>query len=102
MRMASPADIASENGRLESAVCHLDAERGRLTYRGYDVNELARHATFEEVAYLLVAGALPTRVGGEGASARVGRDAEALQRRSDAGFGRCPRTPMNSPYCGRR
>ena len=61
MRMASPADIASDNGRIESAVCHLDAERGRLTYRGYDVNELARHATFEEVAYLLVAGALPTR-----------------------------------------
>jgi len=60
MRMASPAEI-SANGRLESAVCHLDAERGRLTYRGYDVNELARHATFEEVAYLLVVGVLPTR-----------------------------------------
>jgi citrate synthase len=58
--MASPAEI-SANGRLESTVCHLDAERGRLTYRGYDVNELARHATFEEVAYLLVAGVLPTR-----------------------------------------
>ncbi len=61
MRMASPADIAGETGRLESAVCHLDAERGRLTYRGYDVNELAQHVTFEEVAFLLVSGALPTR-----------------------------------------
>jgi citrate synthase len=59
--MASPADTSSDIGRLESAVCHLDAERGRLTYRGYDVNDLARHATFEEVAFLLVAGALPSK-----------------------------------------
>lgn len=51
---------APADGGIASAVCHLDAERGRLTYRGYDVTELAEHATFEEVAYLLVAGALPT------------------------------------------
>ncbi|WP_416424667.1 2-methylcitrate synthase [Pseudomonas sp. App30] len=30
-----------------------------LTYRGYDVRELAEHATFEEVAYLLLYGELP-------------------------------------------
>jgi citrate synthase len=60
--MAAPAEIAPDTGRIESAVCHLDADRGRLTYRGYDVNELAEHATFEQVAYLLVAGALPTPV----------------------------------------
>jgi citrate synthase len=40
-------------------VCHLDAERGRLTYRGYDVRELAERSSFEETAYLLVAGRLP-------------------------------------------
>jgi citrate synthase len=59
--MTSPADIAPDSERLESAVCHLDAERGRLTYRGYDVNELAQHATFEQVAFLLVTGALPSK-----------------------------------------
>lgn len=42
-----------------SAVCQLDAERGRLTYRGYDVRQLARQSTFEETAFLLVAGRLP-------------------------------------------
>lgn len=33
---------------------------GVLTYRGYDINELALHANFEEVAYLLWFGKLPT------------------------------------------
>jgi 2-methylcitrate synthase len=32
-----------------------------LTYRGYDVKELAEHASFEEVAYLLLYGELPTQ-----------------------------------------
>ncbi len=31
-----------------------------LTYRGYDIEDLAVHATFEEVAYLLLYGELPT------------------------------------------
>src|SRR5215471_4573785 len=31
-----------------------------LRYRGYDVVELAAHATFEEVAYLLLRGELPS------------------------------------------
>ena len=59
--MTSPAEPAPDTGQLVSAVCHLDADRGRLTYRGYDVNELAEHATFEEVSFLLVAGVLPTK-----------------------------------------
>ncbi len=32
-----------------------------LTYRGYDVRELAEHARFEEVAYLLMYGELPNQ-----------------------------------------
>jgi len=32
-----------------------------LTYRGYDVRDLAEHALFEEVAYLLLYGELPTQ-----------------------------------------
>lgn len=33
-----------------------------LTYRGYEIHDLAEHATFEEVAYLLIYGELPTKV----------------------------------------
>jgi len=36
-------------------------EEGRLTYRGYDIADLAAHASFEEVAYLLWHGRLPNR-----------------------------------------
>lgn len=46
--------------RIPSSVCHLDAARGRLAYRGYDVRELAEQCSYEEVAYLLVHGDLPT------------------------------------------
>jgi citrate synthase len=44
-----------------SAICFLDGERGVLAYRGYDIHDLARFATFEEVCYLLWHGRLPTR-----------------------------------------
>lgn len=43
-----------------SSICFLDGKAGRLLYRGYDVHDLARHATFEEVVYLLWHGELPT------------------------------------------
>lgn len=37
----------------------VDGANGRLIYRGYDIDDLANHASFEEVLYLLVLGALP-------------------------------------------
>jgi citrate synthase len=43
----------------ETKLCDLDGVNGRLAYRGYDIGDLAREATFEEVAYLLWHGALP-------------------------------------------
>lgn len=43
----------------ETAVATVGKEGRGLTYRGYSINDLAEHATFEEVAYLLVYGALP-------------------------------------------
>ena len=45
----------------ETRLCDLDGRNGRLAYAGYDIDELARQATFEEVAYLLWHDALPTR-----------------------------------------
>ncbi|HYM25058.1 MAG TPA: citrate synthase [Vicinamibacterales bacterium] len=44
-----------------SAICYLDGERGVLAYCGYDIHDLARHATFEEVCFLLWHRRLPTR-----------------------------------------
>jgi len=45
----------------ETKLCDLDGTNGRLAYGGYDIADLARHATFEEVCYLLWRGELPTR-----------------------------------------
>src|SRR5215831_4023522 len=44
-----------------SAICYLDGDRGVLAYCGYDIHDLAQHATFEEVCYLLWHRRLPTR-----------------------------------------
>jgi len=44
-----------------SAICYVDGERGVLAYCGYDIHDLARHSTFEEVCYLLWHRRLPTR-----------------------------------------
>src|SRR5712691_5815447 len=44
-----------------SDICFIDGREGRLVYRGYDVDDLAAHSTFEEVVYLLWHGALPTK-----------------------------------------
>jgi len=44
-----------------SSICYLDGERGVLAYYGYDIHDLARGASFEEVCYLLWHGRLPNR-----------------------------------------
>lgn len=44
-----------------SEICFIDGREGRLLYRGYDVDELVEHSSFEEVVYLLWHGGLPTR-----------------------------------------
>jgi len=45
----------------ETAICTVGKEGAGLTYRGYDIYDLADNASFEEVAYLLIHGHLPTR-----------------------------------------
>jgi citrate synthase len=44
----------------KSSICYIDGREGRLLYRGYDIAELAAHSTYEETAYLLWNGHLPT------------------------------------------
>jgi citrate synthase len=43
-----------------SNITYLDGEAGILRYRGYALEDLAEHASFTEVAYLLIYGELPT------------------------------------------
>ncbi len=45
----------------ETAISTVGKEGVGLTYRGYDIHELASKSSFEEVAYLLIYGELPTQ-----------------------------------------
>jgi len=45
----------------ESRISSIDGVRGILAYRGIDIHELAEHSTFEETAFLLHEGTLPSR-----------------------------------------
>lgn len=44
----------------DTKICFIDGEKGVLTYRGYNIFDLAKNSTFEEVSYLLLYGDLPT------------------------------------------
>jgi len=44
----------------ESGLSYIDGDEGRLVYRGYTIEDLAREASYEEVLYLLWHGELPT------------------------------------------
>jgi len=59
----APAVARGLEGIVAAAtqIAEVDGERGRLTLRGYDVGELSGRVTFEEVAYLLWHGRLPSR-----------------------------------------
>jgi citrate synthase len=43
----------------ETSVSSIDPDAGVLMYRGYDIADLAEHASYEEVVYLLLEGELP-------------------------------------------
>ena len=45
----------------DTAIATVGKEGKGLTYRGYSIYDLAEHSTFEEVAYLLIYGVLPTQ-----------------------------------------
>src|SRR6186997_600443 len=58
---AKPKAGLEDTVATTSAICYLDGDRGVLAYCGYDIHELAEHATFEEVCFLLWHRRLPTR-----------------------------------------
>lgn len=43
-----------------SKICDIDSDKSLLIYRGYNVQDLAEYGSFEETAYLLLHGDLPT------------------------------------------
>ena len=45
----------------ETKLCRIDGQIGELVYSGYDINDLAEHSTFEEVAFLLWNQRLPSK-----------------------------------------
>ncbi|HML01967.1 MAG TPA: citrate/2-methylcitrate synthase [Candidatus Bathyarchaeia archaeon] len=44
----------------DTNISSIDGVKGQLSYRGYDIHDLAEYSTYEEVAYLLLYGNLPT------------------------------------------
>jgi citrate synthase len=48
-------------GSCASSICFINGEEGILRYRGYSIEQLAEHAKFPEVSWLLINGELPTR-----------------------------------------
>ena len=46
-------------GSCFSSITYVDGAKGILRYRGYPIEEIAEHATFVEVAYLILYGELP-------------------------------------------
>lgn len=55
----------------ETALCTVGKTGAGLTYRGYDIQELADNAQFEEVAYLLLYGKLPNQAELDGYKAKL-------------------------------
>ena len=51
----------ANTGSCTSRITFMDGEQGILRYRGIPVEQLARHSTFRETAFLLVRGHLPTK-----------------------------------------
>jgi citrate synthase len=62
----------------ESEVCQIDGANGKLYYRGYSIEELAKYSSFEETTYLLLYEKLPTKEELEDFSQRM-RESRGLQ-----------------------
>jgi citrate synthase len=56
-----PARGLADVVAASTALSDIDGRAGRLSYRGYDINELAGQASFEEISYLLQRGSAPTQ-----------------------------------------
>jgi len=65
----------------DTKICAIDGEKGKLIYRGYDIDELAQNSSFEETVYLLLYETLPTKK-----ELDIFREELASQRKLPAGI----------------
>ena len=77
--MSSEANVAKAGLEgvvaAQSSISDVNGQEGRLIYWGYDIHDLAEHATFEEVTYLLWNGQLPTSAQLEELKTQLSREA---------------------------
>lgn len=59
-RPASPTSARGLEGVIAGQTAICSVEQGALIYRGYEIHDLAEHATFEEVAFVLLEGHKPS------------------------------------------
>jgi hypothetical protein len=71
-----------------SAITAIDGAKGRLYHRGYEIGDLAAHASFEETTYLLWFGELPSPAEREPSRAGCARRVRSR---------RCPGAPPHAP-----
>ena len=93
--MASTGMVTLDPGFVNTAACtstitFIDGGAGILRYRGYPIEELAEHASFLEVAWLLIYGELPTAEELAGFDAMI-RQHTMLQEDLREFFGALPR-----------
>ena len=81
----------------KSAVSLIDGKRARLAYRGISVETLARESSFEETAWLLLKGELPT----QRELAELSPRPSSAPARSSFGSRTSSRTSRNRPSDGR-
>ncbi len=65
----------------DTKICAVDGQKGKLIYRGYNIDELAQFSTFEETVYLLLYETLPTKK-----ELEIFTEALASQRQLPAGI----------------
>ncbi len=63
--LSATGEVTFDPGFVNTATCqseitYIDGDAGILRYRGYPIEQLAEQSTFQEVAYLLMYGELPT------------------------------------------
>src|SRR6266851_3051022 len=74
----TPKPASSNAGSLKdviaapTAISTIDGIAGKLIYRGYSIEDLAAHTTFDEVVYLLWEGDLPNQAQLDAFTARLG------------------------------
>ena len=90
MAMAKKLEGAGLRGQIagKTALSTVGKTGSGLTYRGYDIKDLAGHCQFEEVAYLILKGHLPN---GAASSTSVPRSGPWDNEPAE------PRTPTRAP-----